>query len=409
MLMTENLFAGAAEVDITPPPGLLMDGYMARDGGSLGTHDPLLAQVLVLRHGGQTLAVIAMDILAVSVRFTTPLRQTLATILDTEANAIMIAPSHTHCGPRGLQGWFPMGKTPELDESLVASVTEQLIRAAQTALAGLEPVNLVWRTGTVDGIGTDRNQPDVPVDHTVTTLCCERADGSIKTILFHYACHPTILSAATREYSADFVGAARNRLKQDYPQAVCMFINGAQGDISTRFRRRDQSFAEVERLGTHLAEIILGVLQHPQAPDDNHELAYDGESINLPFRDLASADSPEMANADMTTRIEQTRAEGKMLQAKLQQTLNGRTSHDTVLNRLTIGSWQLLGIPGEPFNHIATNIRATSPRALVVALANDYAGYFPSQTAIDNMTYEALSSPYDARALNLIQAALLDQ
>ncbi|MCA0458293.1 MAG: neutral/alkaline non-lysosomal ceramidase N-terminal domain-containing protein [Chloroflexi bacterium] len=405
--MTKELFVGVAEVDITPPAGLLMDGYMARDGGSTGTHDPLMAQVLVLRNDEKTLAVVALDILAVSVRFTTPLRQTLAALLDTQPEAIMIAPSHTHCGPRGLQGWFPMGKEPALDESLVKAITEKLTTAAQAALTGLEPVGLVWRTGTVEGIGTDRNQPDVPVDQTVTTLCCERDDGSVKSILFHYACHPTILSAATREYSADFVGAARNRLKRDYPQAVRLFVNGAQGDISSRFRRRDQSFAEVERMGTHLAEIILDMLKQPQAPDTNTTLAYDGQPISLPFRDLASAAAPEMTNADMTTRIEQTRAEGKMLQAKLQQMLDGRTAHDTLLNRLTIGSWRLFGIPGEPFNQIATNVRQADPHALVVALANDYAGYFPSQTAIDNMTYEALSSPYDARALNLIQSTLL--
>ena len=42
------------------------------------------------------------------------------------------------------------------------------------------------------------------------------------------------------------------------------------------------------------------------------------------------------------------------------------------------------------------------PQALVIGYANDYLGYFPTQTAIDEATYEALSSAFDARAHQLL-------
>jgi hypothetical protein len=67
----------------------------------------------------------------------------------------------------------------------------------------------------------------------------------------------------------------------------------------------------------------------------------------------------------------------------------------------------LLGIPGEPFNALATAIHQHSPHALIIGCANDYAGYFPTQTAIEAQTYEALSTPYDARALALIEQRLI--
>jgi hypothetical protein len=47
-----------------------------------------------------------------------------------------------------------------------------------------------------------------------------------------------------------------------------------------------------------------------------------------------------------------------------------------------------------------------SSRALVAGYANDYFGYFPTQAAIDGATYEALSSPFDARAHMLLQDRL---
>ena len=43
-----TLLAGAASVDITPPPGLMMCGYAARTESATGTHDPLTARALVI-------------------------------------------------------------------------------------------------------------------------------------------------------------------------------------------------------------------------------------------------------------------------------------------------------------------------------------------------------------------------
>ena len=56
-----TLLAGAAIVDITPPPGLMMCGYAARTEPATGTHDPLTARALVI---GDT-AIVVADVLGV--------------------------------------------------------------------------------------------------------------------------------------------------------------------------------------------------------------------------------------------------------------------------------------------------------------------------------------------------------
>src|SRR5258708_3685124 len=94
---------GVTEVDITPPVGLPMDGYMARAGVSTGVHDPLLAQVLVLEDGDMRAALVTLDVMGVSVSFTKPLRSSLAAVIGTIPDAILICASHTHAGPAGLQ------------------------------------------------------------------------------------------------------------------------------------------------------------------------------------------------------------------------------------------------------------------------------------------------------------------
>jgi hypothetical protein len=406
-MMTQLFFAGVAEVDITPPPDLPMDGYLAREGTSLGTHDPLLAQVLIVSDGEKPMALVTLDLLAVSAEFTDPLRGALAAQIGTSPAAIMICPSHTHCGPSGLQNWFPPGDKPALNASLVSMMQERILAATQTAFDNMATVDLVYAQGAVQGIGGDRNQPEAVVDNPVTTLCFQRDDQQPLCILFHYACHPTVLGAATRHYSADFVGAARRRLREEYPGAICMFLNGALGDISPRYQRRDQSYAEVARLGNCLADHVINLLEKAEI-ETNRSFNWDSIPVELPFR----AFSPQVVLpvvASSLSRIEETRAQGSAIQATLQQSIGQQATQTATLSLLQIGSWKLFGIPGEPFNRLATSIREAAPHALAVGLANDYIGYLPTQAAIDFQSYEALSSPFDARALEQLEAILIDQ
>jgi hypothetical protein len=105
-------------------------------------------------------------------------------------------------------------------------------------------------------------------------------------------------------------------------------------------------------------------------------------------------------------RIDAVRAEGATIEARLQRALQDRQSQQAELCALQIGAWVLLAVPGEAFNDLAQALRAVSPTALVAGYANDYLGYFPTQASIDEATYEALSSAFDANAHWLIQERL---
>ena len=405
--MREFFQAGAAQVDITPPINLPMDGYLAREGNSLGIHDPLMAQVLVLNDGERRVALVTLDTMAVSADFTDPLRAAMAQKLNTVPAAIMICPSHTHCGPCGLQNWFPPGQKPALDAGLVSMVQARILDAAQSALEQMEPVRLAYAQAPIEGIGGDRNQRDAPVDSQVTVLCFERDDHTPLCIVFHYACHPTVLGADTHEYSADLIGAARERLCEQYPGAIPMFINGALGDVSPRYQRREQSFAEVSHMGNILANHVAEMMQNLQ-PENRIAVNWDALSLELPFRAL-SPESTVISASPGSGRFEETRAQGSIIQANLHHLIGGRLTQSVELSLLRIGSWTLVGVPGEPFNALAIAVRAAEPHALIVGMANDYVGYLPTQTAINLQSYEALSSPFDARALQHIEAAVIDQ
>ena len=143
-----------------------------------------------------------------------------------------------------------------LDHELAANIHAKIRQAVEQAHDRCRPIRLRSAVGEVPGIGGDRNRPERSVDTRVSILAFEGEQGDPEAILFHYACHPTVLSADNLDYSADFPGAARQRIRERYPNAVCLFVNGAAGNISTRFYRHDQSFGEVERLGRLLGERV---------------------------------------------------------------------------------------------------------------------------------------------------------
>src|SRR5438552_716727 len=62
-LAADDLQAGAARVDITPPTGFPMWGYGARHAApSKGVLDPLQARAVVLAAGEQRIAVVSLDL-----------------------------------------------------------------------------------------------------------------------------------------------------------------------------------------------------------------------------------------------------------------------------------------------------------------------------------------------------------
>jgi neutral ceramidase len=234
------------------------------------------------------------------------------------------------------------------------------------------------------------------------TFRFEALDGDVIAVLFHYACHPTVLGPNTLEYSADWPGAARRRIQAHYPDATVAFLNGAIGNISTRYFRHESTFAEAERLGGLVGERVIELLV--RADENPPQLDAASHDVKLPVREF-----PIDRELDSTgdARRDTTQGEGAVLERELAAAFKGRDSISAQVYALKLGKWTLFGIPGEAFSELALVVREREPNALIVGLVNDYVGYFPTQAAIDAATYEALSSLYDARAHETIFQTLM--
>src|SRR5438477_9356927 len=92
------LKAGAAEIDITPPPGHRMAGYFD-ERLATGTHDPLKAKALVVRQGLEEIALVFCDLVGVSLNVTKAARAEASRQTGIPIKNIVIAGTHRHTGP----------------------------------------------------------------------------------------------------------------------------------------------------------------------------------------------------------------------------------------------------------------------------------------------------------------------
>jgi neutral ceramidase len=419
----DRLLAAAVEVDITPPVGTRLDGYMARQGTSVGVHDPLLAQLLLLRAGDSQVVLISMDLLGVNLDFSGQVCAGIEAAIGVPSRCTLVSCTHIHSGPAGF--WphsvvFPAAEDPEL----TAVARRKLVGAALWAQESLRPASVGIGHGYVEGIGTNRNDPEMgAVDGEVLVLRVDDLQGRPLAVMLNYGCHPTVLGYQNLLFSADYPGATRAALRRIYPGTVFLCTNGAAGDISTRFTRRDQSFAEVERLGRILAGEVLKVMQVVDRQESN---LLDGRTtpVELRFRPFPAAEEAKSELKRLQENLEKlkanqashgeirratTRVEGATVQAQMAQALSGRTGHSTLVQVLQVGDVALVGLPGEPFTRTVLEIKELSPHphTAVLSYSNDEAGYFPDAASVTQGTYEALISPFGPDVAERLREAAL--
>lgn len=396
--------AGAAILPFPVMVGTPLAGYAGREGPATGTLDELTIGALVLGHGVEQLAIVAADVAAVDAALVAEVGEAAGL----GPGEVVLAASHTHSGPAGVVDRLHPADPGQLDPALRARFVATAAKVVRSAFAAAEPVGLTFGQAAVAGVAANRIDPDWPFDDRVSVLAAWREDGSPVAALVHFACHPTILPVASRVVSADFPGAMRAHLASsmaiggDAP--VVLFANGAAGDVSTRHTRRGQDAAEVERVGMEVA-LAAGEALRASRPVDG-DLTHAQVGVRLTPRTVGGNPSDAaQAVADHADRAAVTRAQGAAMLAAL------GGPGVVVPATVTVAGWRLgelvlVAVPGELSSSLGQEIAAArGGPTLVVGYANGYVGYLPDLAAHRVGSYEALASPYEAGAGEMVAGA----
>ncbi|WP_152365701.1 hypothetical protein [Microlunatus speluncae] len=408
-----GLLASAATTVITPSrPGPLA-GYAARAGAlSTGTHDDLEAGAVWLRGAGGDpgLLWLMLDVIGVTPVLRDACRRLVAAAFDRPPELIITA-SHTHAAPSGWVGSIHPGHPAEVDPAALDGLTGRLsalLRAIHDQPA--DAVRPVFAERPVRGVGSNRLRPDGPYDDSAGILVLQRIlDGSPAAVIIDHGCHPTVLPAGNLEHSADWPGAARRSIAAELPgHPPVLFLQGVAGDVSTRFVRADQSFAEADRIGGRLAEIVLGEPGPAEPLIGTPRIAR--RTLSVPARSIPDHDRARAAVAEAEAaltrlstevdhgalRIAQTRLDGARVLAELAAAeLPARWALPITAVALADVAW--ITLPVEPFTSLGLRIKRASPyrHTRVIGYTDGYLGYLADPEAIAEGSYEALSSLFD--------------
>src|SRR6476660_3907560 len=94
----DQLQAGIAVVDITPPIPFRMAGYFY-ERLSTGTKDPLHAKAVVFQQGKESAALVYCDLVGISLDVSLPARQKASEATGISVDHIAVSATHTHTAP----------------------------------------------------------------------------------------------------------------------------------------------------------------------------------------------------------------------------------------------------------------------------------------------------------------------
>jgi neutral ceramidase len=424
----ENLRVGVGHVDITPSSATPMEGYIERRGVSQGIHDRLFGNAVVLEdESGKKVAVISVDLVGVGKWIVDFARKEIESKTGIPRENVMIAATHTHSGPRGIVEFFTGEDAFSkglFSHALSEKVGNGIVEAVAGANKKLKKAQIGLGRGKVNGLCSNRRSPDGPFDPELAVLKMNTAEsGQSIGCIVNYACHPTVLGPDNLLLSADFPAFVRDTIqttfrKRHETEVEVLYLNGASGNVSTRFTRRAATFAEAERIGRALGSEVLKVMKAVNKTNGEVEISTTSEVIKLPQRKLPSIDfvkndlkhGEEMLKqlrsrgaSGGETRVVESLVEGaKGLLAAYDYAskFEGR-EFEVEIQVFRLGEVvTLCAVPAELFVELGLEIKkdlkAMTP--LIVGYANGFIGYVLTEEAYREGGYESLSTFLDASA-----------
>lgn len=421
-----NLLAGAAQTDITPPLGTIINGEFVAFYAHI-IHDPLYAKALVLHDGITTIAIVMVDICAMDKDFITEVKKEITAVTHIPPGNILIAATHTHFA----------GSIVDLlggpcDLAYRKSLGAKIVQSVKNALAKLQPAKLGYTsvdvpehvvcrryymkpgykavnpvTGGYDIIKTnpaggedfiDRRASEV--DTELSCIAVMSAAGEWISVLANYSMH-YVGDCANGTITADYFGvfsrhlAANLKAGKDF---VGMLSNGTSGEANIwdflqpdRYPKEDHQKKEV--IGKDLAAKLSGAIKDIQW-QANPLLSAAFKEITLGVRKPSVAEvqtAKEIVSQTDYRLITPNQEAMVKIYAREQVLLNEYPNTiEFPVQALKIGDITIGALGGEFFAEtgLALKNEINTGKYFTITMANGYIGYVPPAHEIEKGGYE---------------------
>lgn len=353
-----TIWAGAAEVDITPDPGMINFRTMKPFGV---VHDPLAVRALVLGEGAMRVALVVLDLNDAPESFVAAARAEVEKATRIPARNVLINAIHTHSAPRTVPQFWDQ-PTDSKREAWAATVPGRCAEAVRRADADRRPATLwlgrasagewvfnrrpIRPDGTVKSTLRPADPHSLPeglrfgrVEPTLTVLQFRDAQGRTISTLFHLPCHTVAVYAVSGGISADWPAPVRQKLVEAFG-GIAIFAQGCAGDIVPARR----GFEAVREMAEGISQRALAAVKNSTQIAAGR-LQHASAEIGLPLNAEARAARAIGRDAPTTT---------------------------AEIHALTLGSLAIVTLPGEPLVQLGFSIQERSPypHTLVLGYSN---------------------------------------
>lgn len=351
----DALKAAAARIDITPKNPVFIAGY-GSNRKSASVHDPVSARCLVLESGGTRIAIVSCDVIGVPRYVSERIRGMVKTV---SPEHLYIAATHTHSGPDTLGQWGPDIQTSGVDKAWWEETQNRIAALVDATTAKLEPAVLkLANTTEVPKVSKNSRIPQVlDTELGAMQFLAPSGDRVIATLV-NFACHPEVLDS--HAISSDFPNYLYSAVESK-TNAVCLYLNGAQGGMVTALFDEEalpkgENFHAIETIGTGLGNRALEILQSAEI-----------------IKEVPIATQRQIFQVPMENVMFKTLIKIKVFPNLL--TKEGNV--ETEVNRITIGSAEILTLPGEVLPNIGFMLKRymTGQHKFLLGLTCDELGY----------------------------------
>lgn len=238
-------------IDITPKQSHMMSGYEGIRY-SKGSRDTLKARILVL----DDWVFVSCDLVGLGSEFLDLLRSYLPDF------KVDVSASHTHAGPSGTintnqELHFMHNVFQKWDQDYVLDIIDRIVYAVE----GMKyaPVNISTGHIIIKELYGNRTQKGQAFDDECIVFEFESL-GKVFALV-QLALHPTYYKEDNQLYSKDVFNYIEEGLLDKYEGVI--FVQGALGDVSTRFVRDKYS---IEEIGDGISDLIKDIEMVPLDP-----------------------------------------------------------------------------------------------------------------------------------------------
>ncbi|GGG73365.1 hypothetical protein GCM10007415_00930 [Parapedobacter pyrenivorans] len=419
--------AGAAQIDITPPLGTVINGeFTSRYATKVA--DPLYAKALVLQAGACSLVIVMVDICAMQRDFLEDVKRVIAREVGIPRQCQLIASTHTHSA--GSVTDLLMG---HVDWAYRQRLPALIVQGVKAAYSSLRPARIGWGsvdqpqhlmcrryrmeaeyqavnpvTGERDIVKTnpfgDEHYIEGPMsvpDPNLRYLAVQNMDGQWISLLANYSLH-YVGDCDRSTISADYFGSFARSLSTKLGVGcdfVGMMSNGTSGEINIwDFRDPDRypkdNHKKSQLIGEDLASAVIGSLPsvewelHPKLTvvyaDVPIGVRKPSEDELTRAKQLVSETDYEDIEFGEPRFFEQVYAREQVLLAEFPD------ERSFPVQSFQIGSGVIGALGGEFFAETGLKLKAAWPnkKYFTICLANEYVGYVPPAHELKKGGYE---------------------